>query len=319
MVDKLALSTVPAHLVTSLCKIAEVELSETECHNYHKLFRAIGQSSDIKLRKMVLNELLLDRVDSKTLALAITKVEEITLNGVSCTYEAIFRALSQSEPKLKKLRIKFTSEIMDWVRDVDSMAQAVCMIENLELIYCGLTSDQLDVIFRNISTASKLYLQSLTIIFDRVFGSDVSGVSSAILASAVCRLKRCYLCNSGMTSEQVEKLCGEIVSCKNLPLSYLNIGNTPQIEYVNKDILASAVVRLEIVELVFRSTDVQLQAILRKVVECDDSKLKELCVEDVDEEKPETQSLLLKVKGKTKIFKVVNWWSDDDSLKQLIV
>ena len=83
MVDKLALSTVPAHLVTSLCKITEVELSETECHNYHKLFRAIGQSSDIKLRKMVLNELLLDRVDSKTLALAITKVEEITLNGVS--------------------------------------------------------------------------------------------------------------------------------------------------------------------------------------------------------------------------------------------
>jgi len=263
--DTLTLTTVPTQLATSLCKIAEVELIKTKlsARQLHYLFRAIGQSSHLKLRKLVLDDVRLDQVDPATLGLAVANVEEITL----------------------------------------------------ELNYCDLSRDQLEAIFRNISTTPELHLQNLTIDFKFETAFDLSGVSPEILASAVCRLKRCNLGLMEMTSEQLEELCREIVISKNLPLSYLKL-YTPVPEDVRTDILASAVVRLEVVEM-YDSTDAQLHAILSKVVECNDSKLKELYLyaEKVDEEEPETRSLLLKVKDKLKIFKR-DW--DDFSLKQVI-
>jgi len=323
MCDNLTLTTVPTQLATSLCKIAVVvELNETKLSKrHHYLFRAISQSSHLKLRKLVLYELLLDEVDPETLACAVTKVEELTLTGVQLlnTYEAIFRVLSQSKQKLKKLIIQSTCEIMKWLRDVDSMAQAMCMVQEVELNLCDLTTDQLEEIFRNISTTSELHLQTLTINFDCWSGSDLSGVSPEILASAVCRLKRCTLSSSEMTSEQLEELCRAIVISKNLPLSYLNIRNTSELEDVKTDILASAVVRLEVVDMVYNSTDAQLHAILSKVVECTYSKLKELYVEHVVWDEPETRSLLVKVKDKMKIFEEGDCWASVYSPKQVIV
>ena len=169
--ETVTLTTVPTQLATSLCKIAEVELIETKlsARQLHYLFRAIGQSSHLKLRKVVLDDVRLDQVDPATLGLAVANVEEITLTWVqlSITYEAIFRVLSQCKPKLKKLIIEQTWEIMDWVRDVDSMAQAVCLVQDVELNYCDLSRDQLEAIFRNISTTPELHLQNLTRDYDR--------------------------------------------------------------------------------------------------------------------------------------------------------
>lgn len=319
--ESLSLTTVPTQLASSVCKIVEVELCGIDLtkrqHLY--LFKAIGQSSDLKLKKLVLCKLLLDRVDPETVALAVTNVEEIILIRVQLlsTYEAIFRAISQSEPKLKKLAIHNNYYIMDWVRDVDSMAKAVCKVQHVALDMCELTSNQLEAMFTNIATSIDLKLQNLEISFSGEC-SDVSGVFPEVLASAVCRLKRCNLFNSGITPEQVEELCKEIVNCKNLQLSHLNIGNMSDLEDVEKDILASAVVRLEVVEML--ELEAQLHAILNKVVEFPDSKLKELYLEYVDEEDPETRSLLMKVKDKMKIYKVGNWCSStDSSWKQVIV
>jgi len=263
--DTVTLTTVPTQLATSLCKIAEVELIETKLseRQHHHLFRAIGQSSHLKLRKLVLDKLRLERVDPEILGLAIAKVEEITLTGweVFKSYEAIFR---------------------------------------------------------NISTTAELHLQNLTINYEcetEIF--MISRVSPEILASAACRLKRCNLGSLEITTEQLEELCREIVISKNLPLSYLNLRNSFVVPDFRTDILASAVVRLEVVEI-SNSTDAQLHAILSKVVESNDSKLKELYLyEDlVDEEEPETRSLLLKVKDKMKIFKRD---LDESYLKQVIV
>jgi len=270
--DTVTLTTVPTQLATSLCKIAEVELIKTKlsARQLHYLFRAIGQSSHLKLRKVVLDDVRLDQVDPATLGLAVANVEEITLN----------------------------------------------LVQNVELNYCDLSRDQLEAIFRNISTTPELHLQNLTIDFKFETAFDLSGVSPEILASAVCRLKRCNLGLMEMTSEQLEELCREIVISKNLPLSYLKL-YTPVPEDVRTDILASAVVRLEVVEMC-NSSDAQLNAILSKVIECNDSNLKELYLYEyeVDEEEPETRSLLLKVKDKMKIF---HWDWDDNSLKQVIV
>merc|ERR1712179_493236 len=202
--------------------------------------------------------------DPEIFALAIIKVEEIILTRVQLlgTYEVIFRAIRQSEPKLKNLTIQGTYEIMDWVwvRDVDSMAHAVCMLQNVTLDFCDLDTHQLEAIFTNISTSSELHLQTFTLNFDgECF--DVSGVSPEVLARAVCRLEKCNLFSSGMTSDQLEEL-----------------------------------------EMVYNSTDDQLHAILNRVIEDNDSKLRVLYLEYVDVEEPETRSLLMKVKDKIKIY-----------------
>jgi len=306
-IDKLSLTTVPTQLASSVCKAAEVQLHDTQLterqHLY--LFRTIGQSSHLKLKKLVLDDLLLDRVDPEILALAVIKVEEIILTRVQLlgTYEVIFKAIRQSEPKLRSLTIQGTYEIMDWVCDVDSMAHALCMVQNVTLDFCDLDTYQLEAIFTNISTSSELHLQTFTLNFDgECF--DVSGVSPEVLARAVCRLEKCNLFSSGMASDQVEELCRQIASYENLKLSYLNIGNMEKLEDVEKDILASAAVRLEELEMVYNSTDDQLHAILNRVIEDNDSKLRVLYLEYVDVEEPETRSLLMKVKDKIKIYTV---------------
>jgi len=304
--DGLSLTTLPTRLASSICKTVEVQLHGDDDDTLltkrqkHCLFRTIGQSSHLRLRKLVLSNLLLDRVDPETLALAVTKVEEITFTRVQLldTYEAIFRAIGQSEQKLKKLTIQSTYEIMDWVRDIDAMARAVCRVQNVTLNYCDLDTRQLEALFTNISTSSELRLQTFTLSFDGYF-ADVSGVSPKVLASAVCRLERCNLFRTGMACDQLEELCRQLASCKNLQLSYLNIGNLSRLE---EDILASAVVRLEELKIDYSSTDAQLLAILNKVIECDDSKLKVLYVEYVDVEDTETRSLLMEVRNKIKIY-----------------
>ena len=73
---------------------------------------------------------------------------------------------------------------------------------------------------------------------------------------------------------------------------------------MREDILASAAVRLEELEMVYNSTEAQLHAILHKVIECDDSKLKVLYVDYVDVEDPETRLLLVKARDKIKIYKI---------------
>jgi len=155
----------------------------------------------------------------------------------------------------------------------------------------------------SISTSSELRLQAFTLNFDGEC-SEVTGVSPEVLASAVCRLERCNLLSSGMACDQLEELCTQIASCENHQLSYLNIGNISELEDLREDILASAAVRLEELEMVYYSTDAQLHAILHKVIECDDSKLKVLYVEYVDVEDPETRLLLVKARDKIKIYNV---------------
>ena len=129
--------------------------------------------------------------DPETLALAVTRVEEIIFVRVQLwnTYDAIFRAIIHSKRKLKTLVIQSYYEVVDWVQDVNSMAHAVCMVQNVVLDFCELTTVQLEVLFTNISTSSELNLQNLTINLDHTC-SGVSEVSPEVLASAVCRLKK---------------------------------------------------------------------------------------------------------------------------------
>ena len=169
----------------------------------------------------------------------------------------------------------------------------------MEIHECDVSTDQLEAMLINISETSQLRLQ--TLVFQVIEYTDISGVSPSALAVAVCKLKRCDLFSSGMTTLQIEELCREIVNCKNLTLKQLNIGNNSDLEDVSEDILAPAMIRLEVVDLGGCNSDSQLNAIFNKVAECSDSQLGELYIEYIDEENVDP-SILKKVREKTKIY-----------------
>merc|ERR1711872_1074994 len=228
---------------------------------YNYMFRAIGQSSSLKLKTLVLSGLIMNQVDPETLALAVTKIEGITFYELNLkdSYEVIFRAISQCKP-------------------------------------------------------ADLHLQTLRV----VNCYYVSEVSPEILASAVCRLVSCSLFQSNVTSDQLEELCRQIASYENIQLSYLSLGAIEDFGDVDKDILASAVVRIDTFVMAYYYTGAQLLAILNKAVDCNDSKLKVLNLgvninnlEDLDIDEPETRSILMKAKEKMNI-NADDWDSDTD-------
>ena len=144
-----------------------------------------------------------------------------------------------------------------------------------------------------------LPLHTLTLEFE-----NFSGVTPSVLAKAICRLKRFAVYGDfTVTTSQLEKLCLEIVDCKDLSLTHFSLRMLIGVGGVKEDILASAINRLEIVELGNCCTDVQLNAIFHKAVGCSDSKLKELYLPSISIGKHTkvNQTLVKKIWEKVKI------------------
>ena len=106
-----------------------------------------------------------------------------------------------------------------------------------------------------------------------------------------------------MTTLHLEKLCAEILNCKNLSLTQLSMGHMTELENMREDVLASAVNRLEAVDF-GDLTALQLRGILNRVVKCSDSNLKELFIHSESrlEETGVNQSGIKKVREKVKIY-----------------
>ena len=305
MCNDLLLTTVPTDLATAMCKVVELrlhglQLSKRQC-NY--LFRAIGNhSTNLKLKKLVLLNVVMQDLDVETLAMAVANIEEITFGSVDLSedhWQAIFSAIcSKSLLRLREI-VFIDYEPISHVRDVEIMAKALCRVQCVGLYECGLRTDQLTVMLTNISRASELQLQTLVLVDE-----SIRGVTPSLLARAVCRLKRCSLVSlRGMTTLHLEKLCVEIVNCKNLSLTQLSMGHMSEIEDVREDILASVVNRLEAVDF-GDLTVVQLRAVFNRVIECSDSNLKELFLQSGSrlEETEVNQSVMKKVREKVKIY-----------------
>ena len=102
----------------------------------------------------------------------------------------------------------------------------------------------------------------------------------------------------------LEKLCVEIIDCRNLSLTQLCLGHMSELADVREDILSSAVNRLEAVDLGDNPTVAHLRAIFNRVVECSNSNLKELFLrselrlEDIEV----NQAVMKKVTETVKIY-----------------
>ena len=293
------LTTVPTHLATAMCRVVELwlgggtQLSKRQCDH---MFEAISQSTstDLKLKKLVLSGVRMQNLDAETFASALTNLEDVSIIGnVELTedhLQAVFRAI-RNKPILKLRRLVLHSQPLSHMDDDETMSKALCRVQFVSLRFCQLSTNQLTVMFTDIVRASMLQLDTLVLGED-----DVRGVAPSLLASAICRLKRCNL--FPMNTLQLEKLCSEIAGCKNLSLTQLSLVFSDLAD-MREDVLASAINRLEAVDLDDSCTGDQLNSILNQSVKCSESKLKELYFQP---DSGVDKQLLKKVREKVKVY-----------------
>ena len=280
------LTTVPTQvLATAMCRVVELHLHgdvQLSKRQSDYMFKAISESTDLKLRKLELvDDVISQNLDAEIFAMALVNIEEVTLDAVELSEDysqSVLKAINnKSVLKLKKLFL-FNCPLLSEMRDAETMSKALCRVQHVCIQECRLSTNQLTTLFTNISKASMLQLHTLVIL--EGINESIRGVTPSILARAVCRLNRCGLIGlETMSTIQLEKLCMEIVDCKNLSLTQLILETMRcEMEEVRGDILASAISRLEVVELGESYTYDQLQAIANRVVGCSDSKLRELYI-----------------------------------------
>ena len=281
--DNVLLTTVPTQLATAMCRVVELHLCggmQLSKRQSDHMFKAISDNTDLKLKKLKLAHVIMKNLNAEVFASALINIEEVHLGAVEPTgnhLQAVIRAISnQSVLKLKKL-VLYDSVLLSEMRDTETVSKALCRLQHVGILSCHLSTNQLEAMFTHISTTSMLQLN--TLVFNNMDGS-IRGVTPSVLARAVCRLSRCDLSGlEAMSTLQIEKLCLEIVDCKNLSLTQLRLGDMLEIVEVGGYILASAIIQLEAVDLGYCWTDEQLHAIEKRVVECSDSKLRELYIE----------------------------------------
>ena len=276
------LTTVPTQLATAMCRVVELHLygdvqlskRQSDC-----MFKAIGESTDLKLKKLELFLVKIQNLDAEIFAMALINIEEVTFGTKELSEDysqAVLKAINnKSVLKLKKL-VLYNCLLLSEMRDAETMSKALCRVQHVCIYECRLSTNKLTTIFTNISKASMLQLHTLVV---EDMNEGIRGVPPSILARAICRLKRCGLTGiETMSTLQIEKLCWEIVDCKNLSLTHLILETLYEMEEVRGDILASAISRLEVVDFGDSYTDEKLHAIAKRVVEYSDSKLKELYI-----------------------------------------
>ena len=307
--DDILLTTVPEQLATVMCRVVELSLDggmQLSKKQSYYIFKAIGQFTDLKLKKLVLFDVTMKNLDAEIFASALTNIEEVCFGYVKLSgaqLQAVFSAILK-KPVLKLRVIDILAyNFLSRVRDAETMTKALCRVQRVGFLDCHLSTNKFTAMFTNILNAPMLPLHTLTLEFE-----NVCGVPSSVLAKAICRLKRFAVYGDfTVTTSQLEKLCLEIVDCKDLSLTHFSLRMLMGVGGVKEDILASAINRLEIVELGNCCTDVQLDAIFQKAVGCSDSKLKELYLPSISIGKHTkvNQALVKKIWEKVKI------WTDE--------
>ena len=218
--DGLLLTTVPTQLASVMCRVLDLRLVGMQFSKRQGdyMFKAISQSTDLRLKKLDLSEVTFQDLDAATFASALSNVEEVYLGMVEELSEdhmqAVLSEINNKSKSVLKL-IHFFLPLSD-VRDSETFSKAICKIKHASFHYCNLTLNQLTAMFINISRASELQLHTLDMVDE-----NISGVTPSVLARVICRLRRCCLSESENTTLQLEELCREIVNCKNLSLTQL--------------------------------------------------------------------------------------------------
>jgi len=149
--------------------------------------------------------------------------------------EAVFGAIMEHEA-IRELNI---SQNQISRVNPDTLARAVNTMEAVNLFNAKLTPAQVQALYTQISQGTKLRLVSMGHV-------DISGVPPAITGAALNRLNIAKLCNSNITTSQLEailKLMAQGTALQEVDLGHNNLAE------VSPDILAPGVNMIQVVKL----------------------------------------------------------------------
>ena len=165
-------------------------------------------------------------IDSNMLADVIAKTEDVRINMKSSkslsTEQAgvIFQRISTGS-SLKKFQLNFTS-----LRSLPShlLARSLCQLESVELENTSLTSHQLETLFNEMKSNSKLLHLNLS-------DNPLSDVNPITMVSSLCRLESLSLAKTSLSTQQLNILCStwaqSTPSLKHLDLSRNDLSSVP--------------------------------------------------------------------------------------------
>ena len=185
-----------------------------------------------------------------TLASAVCTVREVSFNtSVLSTSQVqeVMTSVSLS-PRLVVRKLNMCGQDMSEV-SADTIATAVCRLEDVNLRSCDLTPMQLNLLFRTISQGHKIRIRRLDLIFN-----DLSEVDPCVLASSLRRLESVAIDDNEITTEQIKAFfkglvrSSDIGGCSSFNLKKLDIRNY-DLSGLTPDMIGAALVKFEEVNI----------------------------------------------------------------------
>ena len=200
------LSDIPTDMLTkAMGRLEKFDLSDAHLTTtqLNALFIYLSQASDVKLQTLNLSMNDLSGIAPEFLPTAVCKLEKVDLSDTQLTtnhLNFLFSEISECTMlTLKKLDVgeNFLSKLNE-----DTLASAVCRLEEVHLNLTHITTNQINAIFEKISKWSQSKLKIITL-----KNNNLSDVHKDDLENAVSKLEKAGLLEDDLNYEQILIFC----------------------------------------------------------------------------------------------------------------
>jgi len=189
-----------------------------------------------KLKNLGLSCEHLSSVDAEVLARAVTQLEEVYFDKLTCHQVTAICTAMKDNSKLRKLNLSYTNLSLV---EPGLLSQAVTRLGEVDLSFTDLTPPQAEALFGALSTTSQLKVLKIS-------GSNLSTVDPDMMALAVSKLIEANINNTQLIPQQVEAIFAALETPSQLKTLHLKSSN---LSSVDPGVLARVVNKLETVEM----------------------------------------------------------------------
>ena len=161
-------------------------------------------SRNSHLKSLDISGVDLSRVDPEILAIAVARLEAVTLSGTRINNDqvvSIFSEMSQNTV-MKEIDFKLSSDFILSSVAPEVLASALIRLEEVRAVAFGITDDQAKALFGEMAQNSQnCNLKKLSL-----YGGDFSAVDPEVLVTAVTNVKEVCLCDSDLGLEQITSI-----------------------------------------------------------------------------------------------------------------
>ena len=287
---------VPEYVAPAICNVSSVSFFQTilDTKQLDIIFHTIKENSVLHIKNLYLSDQNLAGVASDTLGAAACRLQHLNISGTKLSTDQLNKLFSAiySCCHLRLQRLMLNKNNLAKVVP-DMFAAAVTRLSMVDLPYTQLTTHQLHTLALAIRSCSLPRIRRLDLT-----GNNLSRVSQAILAPALCMVRTAILCRTKLGASQLENLCKTITECSEIKLEYLDLKHNQELVAVSSEDLASPMCRITELDLSRwegKLTSDQLELIFTSVKNCSVLKLKEvyLIEQDLSEVTPDNLALAI--------------------------